>query len=139
MHDSSKVLLGATRSNIKEATPEVGYFQAGLAVRIDSSNELSVTKADGALIGISLGKTLDGVSGKSVVCREGILVPVLLKSGETMAVGEQLGIDDATGEAASVDTGVTGTNGIVKATGITGVKEDGTEANVVLVDMIGGL
>lgn len=134
-HDASKVLLGATRSSFKTVTNHVGAIQAGLGVRLKSDDTLSVTKADGEFIGISLGNSLDGVSARKSVCRQGELVPMLLKADETLDIGDQVGVDDATGEAAEIDTGVTGINAVVRATGITGVKEDGTEAACILVDL----
>lgn len=139
MHDASKVLLGATRSNVRESSNHLGTVAAGLGCRLKSDGTVTTAASDGPEIGISLGKTLDNAGKRTVVCRAGLGVPVLLKSGETMTVGEQLGIDDTSGEAASIDTGVTGVNAYVVATGITGVKEDGTEADCVLVDFIGGL
>lgn len=80
-HDASKVLLGQTESSDK-AGSEVfasnpATYLAGLAVRRASTGLLSVTKAAGSWVGISLGKSLSDVA-KTAVLRAGSRVPVLV-------------------------------------------------------------
>lgn len=138
-HDPSKVLMGATTNSFKVVTSHKGEVAAGLGVRLKGADDtLSTTKADGELLGISLGKDLSNTDFTSIV-REGLGVPVLVKSGETPVLGTQVGIDDASGEAGVVGTGITGVNAIYSKVGLTGVKEDGTTATVALIDFQGGL
>ena len=68
-------------------------------------------------------------------------MPVLLKSGfTTPALGGQVAIDDVSGEAiAYTGTGDTYVNAVYVSGVLTGVKEDGTEANCALIDFQGGL
>lgn len=142
MHDASKVLMGATRSNIKDVSNFPGNpttFVAGLGVRVASTGILSVTKAHGELVGVSMGRPLDGLTDKTVVARAGLGIPVKLKTGETPAIGEQCGVDDASGEFASIDTGITGVNAIFVTAAITGIDEAGNEIDVAIIDMPGGL
>lgn len=77
-HDASKVLLGATRSNIKVVTchnSSPATYIAGLAVR-QSSTPDALSLTSGVKIGISLGKSLSDTA-KTDVCRTGIDVPIL--------------------------------------------------------------
>lgn len=137
-HDASKVLMGATANSFKVVTNAKGEIAAGLAVRQKSDGTISKAKADGELLGISLGKDLSNTDFTAIV-RQGLQVPVLVQSGSTPVLGAQVGIDDTTGEAADIDTGVTGVNAVYSKVGLTGVKEDGTTATVALIDFQGGL
>jgi len=139
MHNASKVLLGGVRSSIKDVTNEPSVIEAGLPCFRKSDGDLSVAKADGGLIGVSLGKTLDNTSARTAVCRRGVEVPVILDDGETPTIGEQVAFNDTTGKAGSVDTGLTAVNATFASGVLTGVKEDGTEVNVALIDFEGGL
>lgn len=143
-HNASQVLMGTTQSSIKEVTNHVGTYAAGIAVRQKSDGTLSITKADGGLLGISLGSDLADTN-RIAVCRKGLRVPVQLKAGFNPTVGAVVEIDDATGlatgdgtktaTAAIYNTGRLGGSG---ATG--GIAENGGSAvGVALVDFIGGL
>ncbi len=81
--DATKVLLGSTESSDRRATStfsaDPATFKAGLAVRIDSTGALSLAKADGRWVGISLGRNLSD-SKKTTVLRTGSLVPILVSS-----------------------------------------------------------
>lgn len=81
-HDASKVLLGTTRSSSKQGSEvfasDPATYPAGTAVRRNSSNLLSVTKADGLWAGISLGKDLADTT-KTSVLKAGEEVPLLLE------------------------------------------------------------
>lgn len=138
MHNASKVLMGATRSNIREVDNKKGTIVAGLAVRLKSDDTIVVTAADGNLLGISLGKDLSNV-GRTAICRKGLGVPVKLADGFTPTIGAQVHISDTTGEAAASGSGKTGVNAVYVSGVLTGVQEDGTEANVALIDFPGGL
>jgi hypothetical protein len=102
MHDPTKVLMGHTDSSSKDGIESFNSspatFLAGLAVRRKSDGTLSVTKADGGWIGISLGKSLSDTLRTSVL-RSGLLVPVLLE------LAPARGIVTITSYANLVDTG----------------------------------
>lgn len=138
MHDATKILMGQTGSSVKEVENRAGVKEAGLGIRLKSDDTLSTTLADGALIGISLGKSLSNTDRTAIV-RRGLRVPVKLASGYEPEIGEQLGIDDVTGEADEVGAGVTACNGVFASEILTGVAEDGTEVDCALVDFPGGL
>lgn len=140
-HNASKVLMGMTQSSFRIVDNKKGTREAGLAVRLTSAGALSVTKADGELLGVSVGKDLSE-AGRTNICRAGLGVPVLLTSGFTPTVGAQVHIDDATGKAAASGTGKTGVNAVYASGKLTAIKEDGTEDSTdgcALIDMAGGL
>ncbi len=81
MQDATKVLMGSTQARKKDIetySSDPATYKAGLAVRLNSSGLLSVTKADGRFIGISLGRNLSD-SKMTAVARAGLRVPVLLE------------------------------------------------------------
>jgi hypothetical protein len=81
-HDATKVLLGNVQTSSKEVSEHVGSpvtFKAGLAIRLKTGDDLSVTKADGQWLGISLGKGLSDSLKTVAIARDGIKVPVLLE------------------------------------------------------------
>lgn len=81
-HDATKVVMGSSRSSSKQGSETFGSdpasFPAGVAVRRNSSNLLSLTKADGNWVGISMGKSLSD-SKKTTVQLAGEQVPVLIE------------------------------------------------------------
>lgn len=81
-HDATKVLLGTSRSSSKQGSEvfpsDPATYKAGLAVRRNSSNGLSLVKADGVWAGISLGRSLSDTL-KTEVLKAGEQVPVLLE------------------------------------------------------------
>lgn len=82
MHDATKVLMGNVLTSSKEITEHVGSpatFKAGLAIRKKSDDTLSVTKADGQWLGISLGKGLSDSLKTTAIARDGLKIPVLLE------------------------------------------------------------
>lgn len=137
-HDATKVLLGTTRSNIKEVINKKGTLEAGLIVRLKSDGTISKAAADGSPIGISLGKDMSD-AGRTAIAIEGNEVPVLLTDGFTPTIGSQVAIDDVTGMAKAAGTGVTGMNATYLTGELTGVAEDGTEKRAALISMPGGL
>lgn len=148
MHDATKVLLGATGSSSKDISvndSDPATFPAGTAVRLKSDGKLTVTKAQGQLIGISLGVSLSDTK-KTAVARSGLAVPILLTDDEDdyayVVQGEKVWIDDVTGKANIEDdeTETTTVSDAVYVSGVLdGVKSDGTTVKVALVDMPGGL
>ena len=140
MHDSSKVLMGAIQSSFKVVESYVGSIPAGKLVHLKSDGTISIAKADGSVLGISLGVDLSNTN-KTAVCRAGLRVPLLVTAEFEPTLGAQVTIDDVTGLAKAAGSGVTAMNGVFASTVKASLNEDGTEtaANVVLVDMQGGL
>lgn len=138
MHNASKVVLGGTQSTFKIGTPIAGEIEAGLIVRKKSDGSGSILAADGAPVGISLGKNLGGAKA-TTVCRAGIDVPVQLTTGFTPVKGAQVHISDTTGKAVEAGAGATGMNAYYESAVLTGIKEDNTETPVALISFVGGL
>ena len=136
--DSTKVLLGAVSSSFKVVDNKAGSIAAGMIVRQKSDGTISIAAADGQALGISLGKDLSDV-GRTNIVRSGLEVPVLLTAAFTPTLGAQVHISDTTGLAAASGAGATGMNAVYSSAVLTGVKEDGTTANVALIDFQGGL
>jgi hypothetical protein len=136
-HDSSKVLMGANQSNIKEVSNHKGSVEAGLVVKLASDNTISATT--GAILGVSMGRDLSD-TGRTAIARKGLRVPVKLTSGVTPAIGGAVYIVDATGEAhTGASAGRTLVNAVFASAKITGIGEDGLSKDVALVDFPGGL
>lgn len=136
--DATKVLMGATGSTFKNVDSLKGLILAGKIVRLKSDGTLSLLKADGNALGISLGNDLDAATYTAII-RKGAKVPLLLTSAFTPVIGAQVFIDDVTGIGKASGSGVTGVNATYLSGVLTGVQEDGTTANVALIDMPGGL
>lgn len=80
-HDATKVLMGNVQTSSKEITEHVGSpatYLAGLAIR-QASGGLSLTKADGLWLGVSLGKGMSDSLKTVAIARDGLKVPVLLE------------------------------------------------------------
>lgn len=137
-HDATKVLLGATQSTMKVVTNAAGSIAAGLIVRQKSDGTISIALADGAPLGISIGKELSDIS-RTAICRAGLAVPVLLTAAFTPTLGAVVVISDTTGKAIAAGAGATAVNAVYASSTLTGVLEDGTTANVALIDFPGGL
>lgn len=139
-HNASVVLMGGSRSNIKEVTNEAGAIEAGLVVRWKSDKTISLLKADGVALGVSLGHS-QSFANRTAIARRGALVPLQTTNGFTPVVGTQVNISDTTGKAAAAGAGATAVNAIYKEVGLTGIKEDGTTLAdpVALIDFVGGL
>lgn len=141
-HDATKVLMGSTGSNVKEVSNHIGEIEAGKFVRLKSDDTLSIAQADGALLGVSLGKSLSDTA-RTAICRKGLRVPVLLTASFTPTVGAAVAVSDTTGLAkAYTGTGDRYVNAVYATTKLStgGIKEDGTTgADVALIDFPGGL
>lgn len=139
-HDATKVLMGMTQSSFRHATPRVGLIEAGKIVRLKSDGTISLLKADGLPLGLSLGKDLSN-AGYTSICRYGLGVPVLLTAAFTPVVGAQVNISDTTGMAGTAGAGFTGVNAVYTTAALSAIKEDGTTvaAAVALIDIPGGL
>lgn len=137
-HDASKVLLGATNSSFKVVDNYNGSIPAGKIVRLKSDNTISLAKADGSALGISLGKDLSDI-GRTAVVRRGVAVPLLLTDAFTPTIGAQVHISDTTGLGIASGGGATGMNAVYRSAVLTGIDESGTSVNVALIDFQGGL
>lgn len=138
LHDSGKVLMGATLSTAKSVDSYKGEIPAGKVVRLKSDATLSLAKADGAILGVSLGKDLSN-AGLTPICRKGLAVPVLLTAAFTPVVGAAVSISDTTGLAIAAGAGATIVNAVYKSAKLKGIDEDGAEVDVALIDFAGGL
>lgn len=132
-HDSTKVVLGGTRSSYKVVEPKVASATA-------ANNEAGKGVLAGTIFeGISIGPDLSR-AGMIQVCKAGLKVPVQLKAAFTPTIDTQVSIDSVTLLACpSGDTNAVAVNAIYKSAVLTGIKEDNTETPVALIDMVGGL
>lgn len=136
--DSTKVLLGTTRSSFKVVDNKPGTLEAGVVACAKSDGTYTTAAADGADVGVSLGKSLSDTDRFALV-REGTEVPILKGSG-TPVVGEQVAVSDTTGKTVDfTGSGDRKINAYYTEVGLTGIKEDGTEADVSIIDFPGGL
>lgn len=141
MHDPTKVLMGAIGSNHREVdnrSADPATFQAGLLCRLKSDDTLSLTSTDGAVLGVSVGRSLADTK-RVAICRKGIDIPVQVTNGFTPVVGAQVMFSNSTGKA--VTSGGTNVNALYKAISLTGIDEDGNPLAdpVALIDFPGGL
>lgn len=136
-HDASKVLMGSSQSNVKEVDNRAGVIAAGLAVHLKSDGTITTAVADGAFLGISLGRSLSDTS-RTAIGRKGLRVPILLTNGLTPTIGAQVTISDTTGKAASSGTAV---NAVYVTSTLSAVDEDGAAIadGAALIDFPGGL
>lgn len=144
--DQEQVLMGATKSSHKKVTNMRGSSVIAAGTRVcNNSGEPSADLSDGEAIGVSLGNDLSK-TGRTVVCRKGLRVPVLLDTGYDPSPGEQVAFIDGTGIArAFTGSGDTAVNAVF-ATGRIGgsgqnkgIAEDGSSVGVALIDFPGGL
>lgn len=140
-HDATKVLMGSTTSNVIQSDNKKGptVIEAGLVVRLKSDDTPSILAADGAVMGVSLGKDLSD-TGRTSIARKGLGIPVKVASGFTPSIGAQVAISNTTGEAkAYTGTGDAYVNAVYKSGILTGIGEDGLDKRVALIDFPGGL
>lgn len=140
-HSATTVLMGSTQSSVKEIDNRAGVIAAGLAVRLKSDGTITTALADGALLGISMGRSLSDTS-RTAIARKGLRVPVILTNGFTPTIGAQVAISDTTGKAkAYTGSGDSYVNAVYVTSVLTGVDEDGSNLadGCALVDFPGGL
>lgn len=89
LENTSQVLMGSTGSSLKKGTEDFAsdpaVFLAGLAVRRNSSNLLSLAKSDGSWIGISMGQS-ESNNKNTTVLKGGDMVPILLSSAYAQGI-----------------------------------------------------
>lgn len=140
MHNASAIYMGSTRSNIKNVGNYPGdpaTFLAGLCVHLKSDNTISLAAADGAKVGISLGRSLSNHK-RVPVAFEGKDIPILLTNGFTPTIGAQVQISTTTGKAVSSGTAV---NAYYTTSTLTAYDEDNVAIadGAALITMVGGL
>lgn len=134
-HDPTKVVMGASLSSFKTVDNHSGEVAAGKVVVLTSGDALSTTLSAGSILGVSMGKSLSDTARTAIV-RRGLKVPVLLGDGFTPSIGAQVQFHATDGTAVASGTAV---NAIFASSTLTGMLEDGTTANVALIDFQGGL
>jgi hypothetical protein len=137
--DANQVLMGATESTFKTVDSHVGAIAAGLACVLKSDDTITTTLADGALLGVSLGKDLSGADIYVPICRKGAKVPILLQSNAVNPViGAQVQLHATSGKADSSGTAV---NAVYASGELDAVLEDGSIVTdgCALIDFPGGL
>lgn len=137
--NANKCLLGMTRGNVKEVGNRLGSIDAGTAVRLKSDGTITTAKADGGLLGISLGRELSAIS-RTAICYKGLGVPVLLTTGYTPTLGAVVYLDDVTGKAKASATDATAVNAVFSGLLTEGaITEDNGSVRAALIDFPGGL
>lgn len=139
-HSPTTVYLGSHGSNILESDNWAGdpaTFKAGLCCHLDDDGDVSLASADGAKLGISLGRSLSDHK-RVTVARKGKRVPILCTAAMTVVVGAQVQISTTTGKA--VDSG-TAINAVFVSEKLTAYDEDGVAITdgAAYIDFIGGL
>lgn len=143
-NQSTKVQLGTTNSSFKTVDNVPGAIDAGKVVHAKSDGTYTVAIADGAAIGVSIGRSLSDTSRTAVV-RRGTGVPIRLTAAFDPTIGTQVNISDTTGIAIASGGGATAVNAVyasgrVGGTGVNnGLDEDGVAVGVALIDFPGGL
>lgn len=138
-HDANQVLMGATQSTFKNVDNHAGNLAAGLIVSLKSDDTITTTVADGAQIGVSLGKDLSGTDAFTPIVRKGTKVPVLLQSNAVNPViGAQVYVHATSGKA---DSSGTALNATYASGELDALLEDGTKVvdGCALIDFPGGL
>ena len=143
LHNANKVLMGSVQSGHKEVINRVGTVAAGYVCHQKSDGTASVAKADGAKIGVSLGKDLSNTN-RTAICSKGLGVPVVLKSGFNPTIGAVVSFDDtagyATGDGTKTATAAVYKTGRIGGSGVDGgVAEDGSSVGAAYIDFPGGL
>jgi len=143
-YQSDKIQLGTTQSSFRTIDNVPGTIAAGKVVHAKSDGTYTVAIADGAAIGVSVGKDLSDIA-RTAVCRRGTGVPILLTAAFDPTIGTQVNISDTTGLAIAAGAGATGVNAVYASgrqggTGVNnGIDEDGNAVGVALIDFPGGL
>lgn len=138
-HNAGQVLMGSTNSSMRVALSRKGNIAAGLVARLKSDGSLSLAKADGSIVGVSLGGDLSN-AGFTSFCEAGEEVPVQLASGFTPTKGAQVHISDTTGLAGPSGAGYTAVNAYYESAKLVGVPGIGTvNVDAALISFVGGL
>ena len=137
--DANKVCMGGTESTFKTVENHVGAIAAGLVCTLKSDDTITTTIADGAQIGVSLGKDLSGADAFVPIVKKGSRVPILLQSNAVNPViGAQVYAHATSGKA---DSSGTALNATYVSGELDAVLEDGSIVvdGCALIDFPGGL
>ncbi len=136
-HSATTIYMGSTQSSFRNVDNRAGSIAAGLAVHLKSDATITTAEADGALLGISLGRDLSDTA-RTAICRKGARVPILLANGFTPTIGAAVQISTTTGKAVSSGTTV---NAVYASSTMTAYDEDGVAIadGAALIDFPGGL
>lgn len=140
MYSATTIQMGTHKSNDIAVDNWVGdpaTFKAGLCVHLDDDGDLSLAAADGAKMGISLGRPLNGRALTSVA-RKGKGIPVLLDTGLEPVIGAAVQISTTTGKAVASGTTV---NAVYVSAKMSAIDEDGVAITdgAAYIDFVGGL
>lgn len=140
MHNASLIQMGNVGSSVKSIVNRLGdpaTFLAGLCVHLKSDDTLSLAAADGAKLGISVGRSQSDTK-RTAICVKGLDVPILLTAEFTPVVGAQVQISTTTGKAVASGTAV---NAVYKTAVMSAVDESGAAITdgCALIDFAGGL
>ncbi len=132
-HDATKVVLGGSRSSIKDVRSASGSVAAGTVCHKLSTGALEGAQTTGVLAGVSLGKDLSNAGYTSYVER-GNAIPVLTKSGFTPTQGGTVWYEPATGLCAASSGSAVQLNAVYAAGLLTGLTEAGGSASASIID-----
>lgn len=110
-HNASVLVLGATRSNVKDVAcfnVDPASFEAGRCVSLASTGLPSLLKSAGVRYGVSLGKSLSDHK-KTDVCQAGLRVPIraaLKRSTGTITVSSYANLLTTTPDSVTVGASV---------------------------------
>jgi hypothetical protein len=140
MHNASLIQMGSTRSNERQVDnnpSDPATFKAGLFVNLASTGLLTLTRASGSALGVSLGRSLSNTKRTAVV-RKGLGVPVLLDAAFEPVIGAQVQVHATSGLAVASGTAV---NAVYASAKMSAVDEDGTAITdgAAYIDFQGGL
>lgn len=141
MQNASAIYMGSSQSKVKEVDNVPGdpaTLAAGLVVHAKSDGTFTLASADGAAIGVSMGRSLSDIL-RTNVCRKGLRVPILLTNGFTPVIGTQVQYSATTGKA--VTSGGTAVNAVYSSSTLTAYDESGVAITdgAALIDFPGGL
>lgn len=139
-HSATTIYMGSGQSKIKEVDNMAGdpaTYKAGLCVHQKSDGTISLLAADGAKLGISMGRSLSDIK-RTAIARKGLRIPVLLTNGFTPTLGAAVQISTTTGKAVTSGTTV---NAVYASSTMTAYDEDGVAISdgAALIDFAGGL
>lgn len=146
--NANLALMGSPGSSARDVSNHSGTIEAGVAVRLKSDDTLSLLKADGNLLGISLGRDLSDMGGspggatkgRTSICRKGNRVPLKLTAAFDPVIGAAVVISDTTGLGIASGAGATAVNAVyatgrIGGTGVNGGVSETSGAGTGLGDV----
>jgi hypothetical protein len=134
---------GSAEASVANDTEITVDIESGVTTAADIALAIAADEDANALVGT----TVD--TGDETDVQESFAEAIPLANGvdaeegegifDYVVIGQSLYVDDATGLATESGEGTTITSGIYVSEAMTGIAEDGTEVNIALVDLVGGL